>query len=183
MPVAVDIRDAEVGGDDAGRRGRRRAESPPAVADLDEDGRPDVLSMGFGNAVNVLPGRALPFAWKGLGHGLAGSLGIPSFAGTGTLAAGEPVKLVLAGARPSAPAWLVIGSQQLGLPFKGGTLVPYPAIVLAGAVGSAGTLSLQGPMPPGTPPGFTRLFQWWVADPAGPANAAASNALSATTAP
>jgi hypothetical protein len=87
---------------------------------------------------------------------------------------------VLSGARPNAPAFLVIGLTQLGLPFKGGTLVPFPGIVLHAPTNAQGTLILQGPMPSGTPPGLSRFLQYWVVDPAGPVGVSASNALSLT---
>lgn len=154
---------------------------PLALGDLDGDHRPDVvttLTKSFGYALHSGPA----FTWSDLGQGLAaGSTGAPRLAATGTLVAGQPVKLVLSGARALAPAWLVVGFSTLELPFKGGTLVPNPALVLLVQTDAQGTRILQGPMPPGTPPGSTRYFQYWVADPAAPAGASASNAMAAVT--
>jgi hypothetical protein len=106
---------------------------------------------------------------------------VPVLAATGSLQAGEPVKLVLSQARPLAPAWLVVGNTALGAPFKGGVLVPAPTILFPVVVGADGTFVLQGPFPPGTPSGFTRYFQYWISDVAGPLGFAASNAVSGTT--
>lgn len=155
------------------------AMNPTVLADFDGDDRPDIATFVDG-AVAVLTNLLDAFAWKDLGHGLAAPpLQPPALAATGTLRTGETVKLVLSGARPLAPGWLVIGNATLGLPFKGGTLVPAPGLIVPVQSNAVGTLVLQGPMP-ASPAGFTWVFQVWLVDAAGPAGLAASNALSAT---
>lgn len=121
--------------------------------------------------------------WADLQQGLAASLALPpEFSATGTLLAGAPVKLTLAEAAPLAPTALVIGLSQLGVPFKGGTMVPNPDLVLGGFVTAAdSSLSLASTWPAGLPSGTNLWFQAWVADAAGPKGFAASNALKATT--
>jgi hypothetical protein len=153
--------------------------SPVVLADVDEDGRPDVV-CGLFRAIGVMPGIGQPFTWKSLGHALSGSAGEPTLAGHGTLAPGSPVSLSLVNGRPSSAAYLVIGPTQLAAPFKGGVLVPWPSIVFTVPTTSAGGFALAGTMAAGVPSGFSYYFQCWIVDPAGPAGLAASNALSAT---
>jgi hypothetical protein len=101
--------------------------------------------------------------------------------GAGTLAAGDPVTLTLTGALELAPTTLVIGFSELGVPFKGGTLVPFPDVLLPGLTTDAGgALVLGGTWPAGVPAGFSFYFQDWVVDPVGVAGLAASNGLAGT---
>jgi hypothetical protein len=73
---------------------------------------------------------SVPGDWTDLGSGLAGLHGIPAFSGCGTLAAGDPIKLSLTGARENSTAHLFIGVSAGNAPFKGGTLVPAPDFVI-----------------------------------------------------
>jgi PKD repeat protein len=120
--------------------------------------------------------------WIGLGQGLPGAAGVPELAGNGTLLGGSPVALHLSGAAPSAPATLVIGLSILAAPFKGGTLVPSPDLLLSGLqTGPGGVTHLSAIWPAGIPSGSTLIFQEWIVDAGGPASLAASNAISAVT--
>ncbi len=120
-------------------------------------------------------------SWQDLGAGLAGSAGVPQLYGTGELLARSDVTLVLAQAKPASVATLVVGLELLGAPFKGGTLVPDADLVLPALTDGAGGIVLEGRWPDGVPSGFSTWFQWWIADVAGPAGLAASNAVSGTT--
>ena len=123
-----------------------------------------------------------PGDWTDLGNGLAGTHGVPVLAGCGTLAAGDLVTLTLANARENASAFLVIGLAQLNAPFKGGTLVPSPDVIIGPlGTGAVGQLALGAPMAAGLPPGFAIHFQDWLADPAGVQGYAASNGLRGIT--
>jgi len=125
---------------------------------------------------------SVPGDWTDLGSGLAGLHGVPAFSGCGTLAAGDPVKLALSGARENSFAHLFVGVSALNAPFKGGTLVPSPDVtILFLPTGPAGTLNLAGTMPGGLPSNFSLYLQFWINDPAGPAGFAASNALRGIT--
>lgn len=126
---------------------------------------------------------ALPFTqpFLSLGSGLAGTNGIPGLVATGTLVAGTPIALILSGAKPFAPSWLVVGVAQLNAPFKGGVMVPTPDLLFAQTTDFFGASSFGGLWPAGVPSGFTTYFQWWISDPAGPKGFAASNALAGTT--
>jgi len=120
---------------------------------------------------------ALHARWEDLGAGLAGTAGVPKLSGSGTLAAGAPGTLTLASARANAPVTLVFGTTPLGAPFKGGTLVPVPLLIVALASDAAGQVSLPFVMPAGVPPATALLFQAWIVDPAAPHGLSASNGL------
>lgn len=134
-----------------------------------------------GLAIDVQPSRlaltALPSSWTPLGQGLAGGSGLPELASTSSLVPGSPLVLELSSAAPNAPAFLVIGTGELGLPLLGGTLVPAPDLVLPGATDGSGTASWGAAVPPGFAPGLGLVFQAWVIDPAAPAGLAASGGL------
>ncbi len=120
--------------------------------------------------------------WIDVGGALAGAAGLPALDGAGTLTDGAPTVLSLAAGRPGAAAHLVAGFAGLGAPFKGGTLVPQPAIIASGLVlDGAGELQLGFAWPAGLPDDFELWLQAWLQDAAGPAGYAASNGLVAIT--
>jgi hypothetical protein len=120
--------------------------------------------------------------WQSLGGAIVGSTGTPTLSGNGGLIGGQIVTLSLNRALPNASATLVLGLGLLGIPFKGGSLVPTPDILIPGLpVGAGGSLVVSAPWPSGIPAEFTVYFQYWIPDPAGPAGFAASNGLSGTT--
>jgi hypothetical protein len=121
--------------------------------------------------------------WTDLGSGLAGTAGVPSLAGAGTLVAGSPGSLTLTSANPSSLTNLFVSFASTPAPFKGGTLVPVPpALTLALFTNGAGSIPLAWPAwPAGVPSGASLFFQHAIADPAAPAGVALSNALQATT--
>ena len=119
--------------------------------------------------------------WVNLGQALAGTAGVPTLTGTGSLVGGTNTSLALASARPSAPVWLVTGLSALDAPFKGGTLVPDPLLVLNTVTNAAGAVTLTFAMPAGVPAGIDLVAQFWIPDPAGPHGFAASNGLTGTT--
>ncbi|HZM01176.1 MAG TPA: PKD domain-containing protein, partial [Planctomycetota bacterium] len=130
--------------------------------------------------ISVLPPGSTQ--WSDLGLGLAGLTGVPGLAGSGTLVASTPVGLHLSGARPGAAVVLVIGFSSLSAPFKGGTLVPSPDLLLTGLTSnSLGLLNLTATWPSGIPSGTQIWFQDWIADAAGPLGFSATNGLRATT--
>ena len=112
-----------------------------------------------------------------LGNALAGSSGTPSLTAAGKLLAGELVTFSLASAKPLAPSALVIGITIANAPFKGGTLVPQPLLLLPFTTTPLGTSELAAPWPAGVPADTQAFLQWWILDPAGPAGYAASSAL------
>jgi hypothetical protein len=121
-------------------------------------------------------------AFLDLGHGLAGTHGVPVLHGAGAMVAPDPVTLTLSGALENTTAALIVGFTELGAPFKGGTLVPQVDLLIAGLpTGGAGSAELSAPWPAGLPAGFSTWFQFWISDPAGPAGLAASNGVQGTT--
>ena len=119
--------------------------------------------------------------WVNLGHSLSGTAGAPELTGTGSLAGGSSATVSLSLARPSSPAWFVVGLTQVDLPFSGGILVPAPTIILPLATDSTGSVSLTFGTQPGVPSGIDLVLQTWIADPLATAGRAASNGLVSTT--
>src|SRR5678816_2036966 len=153
------------------------------VLDVDGDGWPDVLgftSSSDGTPARVLLNHVLLSAWKDLGHGLAGSFGIPKLVGQGTLKAGSPGSLELTGANPSKLAVLFIGATANPTLFKGGLLVPVPVSTLFLLFTSpTGAITVGWSSWKLMPPGTDWFFQYGIVDVAGPAGASLSNAVRA----
>ncbi len=119
--------------------------------------------------------------WTSLGSGLVGSGGTPSLTGAGELAIGQTVTLTLNRALPLGGAFLVIGTQALLAPLKGGVLVPLPDVVAGPLpVDALGTLLVTGVLPLALPPRFPIYFQAWIPDAAAVKGYAASNGLVGT---
>jgi hypothetical protein len=121
-------------------------------------------------------------AWADLGSGLAGSSGVPLLVGSGPLAPSSGNQLDLSGADPSTPATLVFGLSLLDAPFKGGTLVPAPLLLVPLATNPSGALSLPFLWPSNVPPGTALYFQVWISDPGAISGFSASNALEGVSA-
>ncbi len=122
--------------------------------------------------------------FKPLSGALAGTNGEPVLAGSGDLIGGQDVTLSLSSALANSAATLVVGLDRADLPFKGGVIVPDPALFVPGLpTDGAGTLDLVGLWPVGLPPEFQLYLQFWVVDPGAPKGLSASNALLAVTAP
>ena len=124
---------------------------------------------------------ALEPTWIDLGHAHPGSNGPPELLGTGPLSAHSDNTLELASARPSSPATLVIGVSQINAPFKGGTLVPQPMLLVFLATNPVGDLNLAFLWPAGVPAGKSLLFQYWISDPGASNGVSASNGLEGVT--
>ncbi len=145
-------------------------------------------AVGDGGAFLFAPGAVWVLdleaydPWTDLGAGLAGSAGVPLLAGSGPLTGDSLNSLDLTGALAGASCTLVVGLSQLDAPFKGGTLVPAPFLLVVGlAADGGGALGLPFLWPAGVPSGVALYFQHWIADPAGPLGFAASNGLQAIT--
>lgn len=139
------------------------------------------LDATAGGAGDAFAARLPLPPWADLGFAKAGGGGVlPRLVGAGSLEVGSPGSLTLSGARPSAACYLFIGFAAGNAPFKGGTLVPFPAaLTLVLFTFPDGTLPLAWPAwPAGIPPGFALVFQCWIADPAAPNGASASNGVS-----
>jgi hypothetical protein len=116
--------------------------------------------------------------WNDLGLGKPGTFGTSALAGIGPLTPGSTVHLDLINAFPLSTTALVIGFSQLNAPFKGGTMVPFPDLLLQNLPTDAtGGLSLTSTWPSGIPAGFPLYFQHWTNDPGAHANLSSSNGL------
>jgi hypothetical protein len=112
-----------------------------------------------------------------LGNGLPGSLGFTPLLGGQVISGTCTVQLQLV-SLVQVPGTLVVGLGQIDLPFKGGVMVPEPALLLPNAFGPTGTLSVD--LPEGVLAGTTIHLQAWLQDPAGPAGFSATNGLAIT---
>lgn len=114
-----------------------------------------------------------------LGSGLHGALGIPTLTGTGSLKPGSAGALTLTEAAPSAPAVLLVSLKQAALAVAGGTLVPFPYLVmLPMSTDHEGESALDwSAWPAGVSAGTPLFVQCAVLDGAAPAGIALSNAL------
>lgn len=183
-PPRADITVAADGTSAAARTGPVGSGSAVAI-DLDGDGVQERVATAV--PASLMPTLlALPDAsWRDEGGALApvqGARTAPALSVRGTLVPGEPVLLLLRGARPLATARLVCGLRALRIPFAGGTLVPAPDVLAAGLpTGPDGHLALGGLWPLGIPARQVIWLQVWLTDPDGPNGYTASNALSATT--
>lgn len=119
--------------------------------------------------------------WTNLGFGLAGLGGVSNLGASGSLVAGSAGQLLLTGGKPSSPAYLIVGPGTMPAPFKGGTLVPLPALLIVPLVTNAsGAIPLAwASWPAGAPPGLELDFQYVIPDAAAPKGMALSNALRA----
>jgi hypothetical protein len=147
------------------------------AGDLDGDGSIDLVGIRD-SEVSALVNQRPAWPWQLVGTGLAGSLGVPQLHGAGSLQAGHPLALTLSHALPDAPAFLVIGPTLLASPFKGGVLLPDPALVWPLATDAAGTATLTAIVPAGLPSHLRFYAQAWIPD-SGPQRFAATNGVQA----
>jgi PKD repeat protein len=151
--------------------------------DVDGDGDGDLLTSELAAGLRWYR-NDVSVAWADAGPGLAGTTGLPELNASGGLAPGDLVNLALQNGLPfGGVAFLVLGASALNAPFKGGTLVPFPDVIVGLPVGSNGILVVQATWPGGVPGGLPIYAQYWIADPGGPHDFAASNALVGTTEP
>jgi hypothetical protein len=157
------------GGDGVGGIEKGAASGPGAPAG--PNGGP--TGGGVPGATDLSPSAG----WTDAGGGLPGEH-VPALEGSGGDAAGQPIALQLREATAATPATLVVGLSASQLPFKGGTLVPSPDLVLAGLLtDAAGSLLLQATLPAELPPGLQIWVQLWVPDAGAPQGLSATNAL------
>jgi hypothetical protein len=117
--------------------------------------------------------------WKVLGGGLKGAADVPNLAGTGALVPGTPARLSIRGGTPGSSAFLVAGLSELDAPFKGGTMMPVPDILLPMSMAPQGALDLAFSWP-AAPPGVVLTVQFWFKSLGEVASWSASNALQLT---
>jgi hypothetical protein len=155
---------------------------------LSADGRFALFGSSAGNLVpgdtngvtDVFLRDRRPF-FADLGQGLAGVSGVPALSPSGVLLAGEPVSFALTAAHPLAASALLISPVAAAAPFKGGTLVPAPTLLLPFTTSPAGQAALSVAWPAKLPSNLQLYVQWWIQDDAAPAGVSGSNAVLAIT--
>ncbi len=125
----------------------------------------------------------IDLTWVNWGSGKPGAGGITPFLdGSGDLTPGSPGLLALTDGTPHRTAHFVVGFSQLGAHFKGGSLVPAPALYLAPLpLDVDGALTLPFTWPSGVPSDFAVFMQAWVSAPGISFGFSASNGLRALT--
>ncbi|MFT7465126.1 MAG: hypothetical protein ACI9EF_003489 [Pseudohongiellaceae bacterium] len=91
-----------------------------------------------------------------------------------------PFLLEISNARPSSTAFLVASLTNLSAPFKGGTLLPLPDLIIPLPIDGAGELFLPLTWNSGVPGPFTIYNQVWFPDVDGPSGFSASQGWSVT---
>ena len=120
--------------------------------------------------------------WSDQGSALAGVAGTPLATGTGTLASSSANQVDLSGAAPLATAALFVALSSTPVPFKGGTLKPFPFLPpVFLTTSAAGAIGIPFVMPLGVPAGTELWAQWAIQDGAAVAGVALSNALMGVT--
>jgi hypothetical protein len=137
---------------------------------------------GFTTAVVDVYEPIVSGPWSGLGHALPGTHGYPILLGSGPLTTGSAGALTLSDAAgPGAPAIVFISLAETPSPFKGGTLVPVPAIATFSLLttGDPGSLLLPWTSWPAGLSGASLFFQYGIQDAGAVHGVALSNALRA----
>lgn len=152
---------------------------------LTRDGRIAMFESGATTLVSVdTNGKNDAFSrllssWSSVGAGLAGVSGAPALAGTSTLVGGGSASLALSGAAPSAPCMLFVSLSSSPVPFKGGTLYAFPALLQVPlATNAGGGLTLPFTCPVGVPSYAEFFFQYAIKDATAVNGVSLSNALS-----
>lgn len=122
-----------------------------------------------------------PSPWTTLAGGIAGSTGLPTLDGRGTLTPGDVAHLSVANGLAGAIGVLVLGFAAVNQPSFGGVLVPSPDLTLTAFLDSQGQWALSLPWPPGLPPATSVWFQFGVLDGGAPFGVAASHGLVGVT--
>ena len=150
-----------------------------------------IIAPGKGPTGQVYSGLVLDVAddscasetnWHDMGGANLGLNGWPTLEGLGTLEAGNPSAVVLSDARANAPTGLFLGLASTPLPFKGGTLKPFPffdPIILA--TDATGSLSIPFAMPAGVPASTELWVQFVTLDAGSAYGMSLSNALLGVT--
>lgn len=118
--------------------------------------------------------------WTDLGYALAGGLGEPVLVGKGKLDPDAPGSLTLSNAPANTTTGLLISLTSTPVPFKGGTLVPFPwNLLVFGSTKQDGTETVGFHWPASIPSGTQIWTQFALRDATAPAGMSLSNALTA----
>jgi hypothetical protein len=133
---------------------------------------------GSGGPLGGATATALPDPWIDLGATFGSVDASPILSGSGTGEPGSLATLTLSGAKPGSVAALVVGISLANVPFKGGTMVPAPMLIVPGLpVNADGKLALPAMLPASLPSGFALYMQMWMPDGDAMHGFASSNGL------
>jgi hypothetical protein len=150
------------------------------LADVVQTGPCEMIAAGskwIAGDAHTLIARLGPPDWTDLGLSKAGAGAPPEQLAAGTLVADTGNIVALTGAPPSAMSLLVVGLAQANQPFKGGTMVPSPTLLLPLPTSAKGVVGVPFTWPQGVPLSTEIYFQFWVKDSAATHGLSASNAL------
>ena len=156
-----------------------------ALPDLDGDGFPEIfVGISKFDGVGTDSGRVQVISvtpWHDLGEALGGALGDPLLEVGGSLLPGSLLTATTTNLPASTAAHLVIGAGLLGVPFKGGVIVPTVDVIVRKPTGAFGVHETSLVWPVDAPSGSEIYFQTWTIDPTAPEKFSASNAVFATS--
>ena len=145
-----------------------------SLGDVNADGWPDWAVSG-GEAIVLYSPAGI---WNDLGHGLPGTMGVPTLSGAGLLLGSDAMSVTLAGTPPHQPFVLVIGLSAVNLPFHGGVFVPDAGLLLFDVTDAGGGRQWSTTWPQ-IASAQSFYFQAWMLDPQAGEGWAASNGLRA----
>ncbi|HZL98989.1 MAG TPA: right-handed parallel beta-helix repeat-containing protein [Planctomycetota bacterium] len=153
--------------------GATRFHDDPAAPDAG-NGTPPLVDMG------ALEGGA-PVVWTALGGGTPNGQGRSVLRGAGPLLAGTSGSLKLTHYMPGAAAPLFLSLGAGAAPFKGGTLVAFPPILVVWFwIDVEYEFTLAWPAWPAGASGLTLVFQFALGEPSGLFDTSLSNGLTAS---
>ncbi len=154
-----------------------------AVGDVNGDGLEDIAVANLGERNTLY--RNNGSQWENLENSFDGGPGgccEPSLGGSGELLPHRPLTLVIENGPPNAPIFYVAGLSTVFSPLRGGTLVPSPDFVGAGALTDGnGSREATGLLPGNLLSGLDLFFQAWIVDPGAVQGMVATNGVRATT--
>ena len=154
---------------------------------------PSLGSFGKTRVVSTTPGVEItgvisgpvcagpPGTWTPVGAGIPGTTGLPLLGGSGPQACNATITIALSSAMPGSVAYLPVGISFLGLPCKGGILVPNLDTIIIVVTSPTGDLTLNASWPSGLPSGFSIWYQYWLKDPGAIKGWQSSNGIRSTT--
>ncbi len=149
--------------------------------DLDGDSFPELLVANTLGDSNVHY-RNLGHQW--INQGASGQQGLtdPVLSAEGTLNPGAAITYRVTGGPAEATGTMVAGFSTVFAPFKGGTLVPSPDVIVPGFLLDVdGNMEFGTVMPAGFPSGTFIYHQMWIADDDSPTGVTSTNGLQAIT--
>jgi hypothetical protein len=150
----------------------------PGAADTSFGGLENLVGDGFAALLDLGAATSMGAPFTNLGQALSGAGGLaPDLLGQGSLQPLSPCALRLQHAAPGSPAVLLVSAQAAGLPFKGGSLLPWPVLVQLARGTGAGSDALLPFAWTAEGAGLQLVLQARILDPGGPASLSASNGL------